>query len=197
MTQDIELSVLEAAKRGDKRAFDRIQQQYQTVALRFVYRLVGQSMNVDDIVQNSFLALWLNIERIESISHLRGFLFRVLRNQCYDTLRKQGRYQKVAIDDAHPTALAQHNPLSSPEDSTHWMLLYSDVQTAIDQLPEIHRQTLLMYYQFDLTYAEIADAMNVNIGTVKSRIFNARKQLVRMLPPETINAITSNLNKEE
>jgi len=191
VSHNIEDSVLQRARRGDKTAFDTIQATYTTMAERFVWRLVGQAASLDDVVQNAFLALYLNIERIENISHLRGFLFRVLRNQCYDALRKQGRYQKVAIDEVNPLTLSQHNLRSAPEDNTHWLLLYDRVQKAIDQLPENQRQTLVMYFQFELSYAEIAEATNVSIGTVKSRIFNARKQLTRLLPPEIVHEITS------
>ena len=53
----------------------------------------------DDIVQNAFFALYVNLERLDEGEKLRPFLFRVLRNQCYDELRRQGRYDVISLDD--------------------------------------------------------------------------------------------------
>ncbi|MCB9459085.1 MAG: RNA polymerase sigma factor [Anaerolineaceae bacterium] len=191
MADEIDIAILNAAKHGDKLAFDRIQQHYEDHASRFAYRLVGGSLVVDDIVQNAFLALWLNIERIENISHLRSFLFRVLRNQSYDILRKQGRFDKVGLDAVQPLRLTQQGGQPSPEDALHWSMVFELVEQAMDRLPEQQRQTLIMIYQFGLTYAEVADVMDISIGTVKSRVFHARKQLLRLLPPEIIDGLTN------
>ena len=90
MSDSGEHELFEQAKAGNRTAFDRLQETLNPSVRRFVRRLVGISEAEDDIVQDAFLALYMNLERLESIEHLRPFLFRVVRNRCYDTLRRQG-----------------------------------------------------------------------------------------------------------
>lgn len=63
------------------------------------------------------------------------------------------------------------------------------MQKAIDRLPEIQRQAIILYCEEDLTYAQIAEAMGTDIGTVKSRIFYGRKNLRKLLKPEILEAL--------
>lgn len=192
MTQVTEYGLLQLARDGHRDAFAQLQQTLDGPARRFVRRLIGSSDVEDDIVQNAFFALYMNLDRLNDGDKLRPFLFRVLRNQCYDELRAQGRYETVSVDDelveSEVSALAA-DEYRQPEEATHWLLLYTQVQEAIDQLPEPQRQTLLLYTAADLSYAEIAEAMGVSIGTVKSRLHHAKRNLVRRLHPDTRAAL--------
>ena len=82
-----EHELFEQAKTNNHTAFNRLQKTLDALVRRFVRRLVGVSEVEDDIVQDAFLALYMNLERLESSAHLRPFLFRVVRNRCCDTLR--------------------------------------------------------------------------------------------------------------
>ena len=191
MTETTEQGLLQLARTGDRDAFAQLQAALEGPARRFVRKLVGASDSEDDIVQNAFFALYMNLDRLDEGDKLRPFLFRVLRNQCYDELRAQGRYQWVSVDsgdDAELESLPAETH-TQPEEATHWLLLYSQVQDAIQQLPELQRQTLLLYTTADLSYAEIANAMNTSIGTVKSRLHHARRNLLALLPPDTLVAL--------
>ena len=128
-----------------------------------------------------FLALYMNLERLESSEHLRPFLFRVVRNRCYDTLRRQGRFsvrphwrQRLTIQLAIPRSsqITANNPMSSCTGDCSTF----EVQKAIERLPEIQRQAIILYCEENLTYAQIAEAMGTDIGTIKSRIFYGRKK---------------------
>lgn len=188
MSEQTEYRLLERARGGERSAFEELQVALDAPARRFIRRLIGLSDMEDDIIQNAFFALYMNLDRLDTGEKLRPFLFRVLRNQCYDELRWQGRYDTVSLDedaeDTETMALAT-TPETGPDETTHWLLIYGEVQDAIARLPELQRQTLLLYTEVDLSYAEIADAMSVSIGTVKSRLFHARTTLLRMLRPET------------
>ncbi len=183
----------EQAKAGSRTAFNRLQEILDASIRRFVRRLVGISEAEDDIVQDAFLALYMNLERLESSEHLRPFLFRVVRNRCYDTLRRQGRFQFVPLDAASEDSAANPSFLidrrKQPDEQLHWKLLCSEVQKAIDRLPEIQRQAIILYCEENLTYAQIAEAMGTDIGTVKSRIFYGRKNLRDLLKPEILEAL--------
>jgi RNA polymerase sigma-70 factor (ECF subfamily) len=188
-----EHELFEQAKANNRTAFDRLQETLDASVRRFVRRLVGISEAEDDVVQDAFLALYMNLERLESSEHLRPFLFRVVRNLCYDTLRRQGRFQFVPLDAASEDSAVNSSfltdPRQQPDEELHWILLHSEVQKAIDRLPEIQRQTIILYCEENLTYAQIAEAMGTDIGTVKSRIFYGRKNLRNLLKPEILEAL--------
>ena len=193
MTDQTETMLLEVARTGDHAAFGQLQALLETPVRRFVRRLIGYSSAEDDIVQNAFLALYMNLERLDRGEKLRPFLFRVVRNQSYDELRRLGRYEVVSVDDepaeedTYAVTLRDQQP--QPDEAAHWLLIYADVQQAISQLPEVQRQTLLLYTEGSLSYAEIAEAMNTSIGTVKSRLFYAKRNLVRLLPEGILEAL--------
>lgn len=193
MSNSGEHELFEEAKASNRTAFDRLQEALEPSVRRFVRRLVGISETEDDIVQDAFLALYMNLDRLESSEHLRPFLFRVVRNRCYDTLRRRGRFQFVpweAVSEdstVNPSFLTDRR--KQPDEQLHWKLLYSEVQKAIDRLPEIQRQAIILYCEENLTYAQIAEAMGTDIGTVKSRIFYGRKNLRNLLMPEILEAL--------
>ena len=193
MSDSGEHELFEKAKTGNNAAFDRLQETLDASVRRFVCRLVGISEAEDDIVQDAFLALYINLERLESSEHLRPFLFRVVRNRCYDTLRQQGRFQFVPLDAVSKDSAVDLSFLADlrkqPDEELHWKLLHSEVQKAIDCLPGVQRQAIILYCEEDLTYTQIAEAMATDIGTVKSRIFYGRKNLRKLLMPEILEAL--------
>ena len=172
-SQQIEVELLQQAQAGDMDAFADLQTRLDAAIRRFVWRLIGTSPEEDDIVQDSMIALYLNLERIQPAEKLRAYLFRIVRNRCYDLLRKRRRYEHLSLDDEPVemwASLHASTAVGQPEDVTHWLLLRMEVQAAIDKLPELQRQTLILYAEEGLAYNEIADAMDTTIGTVKSRL---------------------------
>lgn len=188
-----ESELLRRARSGDYDAFESLHSSLEPAIGRFVRRLVGHTPAAEDIVQDTFIALYLNMARIEPAENLRPYVFRIARNRCYDLLRRQGRYEELSLDD-EPVSVrvsfdldAQHNP--APDDVAHWLLLTLEVQEAMESLPELQRQALILYSEEGLSYVEIADVMGVSVGTIKSRLFHAKKNLRRLVRPETLRAI--------
>ncbi|PJF21856.1 MAG: hypothetical protein CUN56_08990 [Phototrophicales bacterium] len=193
-----EHTLLIQARTGDTFAFDQLHLMVAPAITRFVRRLVGDGQHVEDIVQDVFLTLFKNLEAIDPPEKLRPYLFRVARHRCYDLLRKQGRYNIVSLDDepVHVRVSFTSQRHTPPDEAAHWLLLQMEVQEAIDRLPEHQRQTLILYSEAELSYAEIADVMDVSIGTVKSRLFHAKKNLRGLLHPETLLAIMQELGDQ-
>lgn len=174
------------AQEGNKDAFTVIQKRYETAIRRFVRRMMKNPDDVDDIMQRTFIALYMNLDRIDPPEKLRPFLFRVARNLCYDNLRKLYRRDEMALQDCEHRLETDH---LSPEDKTHWKMMLEQVRQAIDCLPEIHRDTLILYVEAGLSQADIADIMETEIGTVKSRLFYARKLLKQSVSPDILQAL--------
>lgn len=175
-------------------AFGSLQAKLEPVIRRFVQRLIGHTDLVDDVVQDVFIALYRHLDKIHPPAKLRPFLFKVARNRCYDVLRRR---RPVLSLDAEPDldySRAVHyesiaDGAQPPDETTHWLLLHLEVQQAIDKLPELQRQVLILYCEENLPYSEIAQVMNTNIGTVKSRLHYAKRLLRGLLKPETLRAL--------
>lgn len=198
MPDHSEQELLARARRGEQGTFDHLRQRLETPVRRFLYRLVGPFYAGEEIIQDAFVALYQNLKRIEQAEYLLPFLFRVIRNLCYDELKRQGRFQIVSLDQELEKVgtplhtLRDQQPL--PDEAAHWNLLYLQVQRAMDRLPELQRQTLILYCEEDCSYAQIAEAMGTDIGTVRSRLHYARRNLVKHLKPEVRESL--NLHKE-
>jgi RNA polymerase sigma-70 factor (ECF subfamily) len=183
---------LDQIKSGDESAFVDLQQHFEAELRRFMYRLIGAHELEDDLIQNTFIAFYHNIERL-SAETVRPFLFRVLRNQCYDELRRQGRYQHVSLNnDLAPNSPIIINTEPPPDEVIYWRMAYADVQRAMDNLPDPQRQVLILYAEHGFAYEEIAEALNISIGTVKSRLHHAKKNLRRLVDPHVLDELDNN-----
>lgn len=193
-----ERDLLCRAQRGDYDAFDELYSLLEPSIGRFVRRLIGYGQEAEDIVQDTFIAFYQNLHRVNPEEYVRPYVFRIARNRCYDILRRQGRYEQLSLDD-EPTSVRVSFDLSEqngtpPEDVAHWLLLHLEVQETMEQLPELQRQALILYCEEGMSYAEIAEVMDVSLGTVKSRIFHAKKTLRGLIAPETMQAIQEQLS---
>lgn len=181
--------ILKLAQSGDNNAFSELQVKFEQPIRRFVLRLIGRHDEVDDIVQRTFIALYMNLDRIDPVEKLRPFLFRVARNLSYDYLRKIYRRDDIALQDCEYRLSINSISL---EEKAHWSIVFDDVRKMIDCLPIIHRDTLILYIEEGLSQAEIAQTMNTEIGTVKSRLFYARKLLKQTISPDILSMLKDN-----
>jgi RNA polymerase sigma-70 factor (ECF subfamily) len=179
----------------DKEIFGALQEQLEPGVRRFVRRLIGGGDIEDDIVQDVFIALYRNLDRIDPVEKLRPYLYRIARNRCYDELRRQRRFDPLSLDeesDFGGTSLMDtvtDDTTSTPDETAHWLMLHVEVKQAIDRLPELQRQVLILYSEENLSYGEIAEVMNTSVGTVKSRLHYAKRSLRGLLRPETLRAL--------
>jgi RNA polymerase sigma-70 factor, ECF subfamily len=199
-----EQELLRQANAGDYLAFEELHQSLEPDVARFVRRLIGPGQESEDVVQDTFIALYKHMARIDPPGMLRPYVFRIARNRCYDILRRQGRYEEVSIDEDEddPVKVCISFDLADqagapPEEAAQWLLLYVEVKEAIDSLPEMQRQSLILYAEEGMTYAEIAEVMGVSIGTIKSRLFHAKRNLRERLSDDTLRLISEELDLEE
>ncbi len=198
MTDPLEHRLLQQAQDGDPDAFEQLQMRLESSIRRFIRRLIGTQDSEDDIIQSVFIALYYNMRHIDPVENLRPYVFRMVRNRCYDELRRQRRYEIVSLDDEPRLSFTSASDIDSqPEEAAHWLLLHLEVKEAIDRLPELQRQTLILFAEEDLSYAEIAMVMDTNIGTVKSRLHHAKKTLRRLLRPQTLQVLEAELQQGE
>lgn len=177
----------------DAQAFATLYDRLEPQIRRYARRLVGR--DCDDIVQESFVALYQYRANVDPVERLRPYLFRITRNLCYDRLRGLQRADVVSLDEddsvtGRPLVFdLKDERATAPDDAAHWLLVKLMVDEAIDQLPDAQREALLLYSEEGMSYAEIAVVTEASIGTVKSRIYHAKQTLRRLVHPEVLLAI--------
>lgn len=194
-----EVLLLEDAQQGDLDAYEELQLILEPDIRRYIQRKIYDPYVVDDILQEVFLAFYQNLHRIDPPDNLRPYIFRIARNKCFDDLRKVERRNDISLDD-EPVQMrvsfteAHHQP--KPDDMTHWMLLHMEVLEAMEQLPDNQRETLMLFSEEQMSYAEISEIMDVSIGTVKSRLYYAKKNLRGHLRPETLDVLNNEFSDD-
>jgi RNA polymerase sigma-70 factor (ECF subfamily) len=167
---DEEVKWMLAVQKGDQIAFRKIVEKYQNSLLNFFYYMNASRQESEDLVQETFLKVYLYREKYSPTAKLSTFLFRVARNTGIDYIRK-----KKAIPMSFEGDL-----LESPDSNSHsasendWQ---GALEKALHRLPEKLRTVVVMSYFEDLKQQEIADILEVPLGTVKSRMSFAMKQL--------------------
>ncbi|MAQ37458.1 RNA polymerase subunit sigma [Thioclava sediminum] len=143
-------------------------------ALRaFALSLTRNSASADDLVQDTIVKAWSNIEKFERGTNLRAWLFTILRNTFYSDRRKRKR--EVADPEGIHAASLYEKPAHDGR------LAMNDFVVAFDQLSPEHREVLTLVGASGFSYEEAAGMMGVAVGTVKSRANRARARLAEML----------------
>lgn len=152
-----------------------VDQHYEAV-FRFAYRLSGTSHDAEDISQQAFLDAQRKLDTLREPERVRGWLFMIVRNLYRRRIRDQATHGEVALE-----------VVSEPEGEEHPdQALDSDsLQQVLNSLPEEFRSVLLLFYFREMSYREIAEQLEVPIGTVMSRLSRGKKQLRERLSPES------------
>lgn len=158
---------------GERDAFEALVGRWHEPLWRYARRLTGQDVAADDAVQDVWLRVVRGIARLRDRSRFRAWLFGIARRALMDRLR--ARYaapDHVALDDREPADAAEPDGLDQALDAMHEELA---------RLPLLEREVLVLFYLRELTLTELADVLAVPPGTVKSRLFRARKLLRQQL----------------
>ncbi len=143
----------------------------------FAFSLTNDPIRVDDLVQDTFLRAWANIDRFERGSNLGAWLFTILRHAFYTEHRKRRR----EVEDPEGTHVARLKVLPEQEAA----LAMAELRLALALLPRSHREALLLVAVEGMTYEEVARLQGVAVGTIKSRVNRARTQLAELLQMES------------
>jgi RNA polymerase sigma-70 factor (ECF subfamily) len=174
-SEDLEL--VHRSQAGDTEAFGELVTKYRAKIYAMLYGMVRNENDAWDIAQEGFLQAWRSIHKFEGRSSFYTWLYRLTVNLAIDSLRRKGCRVEVELDDAIPCSLP--NPCTNyrrTEISEH-------ISAALAQLSPEHRAVIVLKEIEDLQYQEIADILNISIGTVMSRLFYGRRKLQSILRP--------------
>ena len=167
-------TLVERSRDGDLEAFNQIVRRYQLRVYNLAARILGDRTAAEDVAQDTFVSAYKALARFRGGS-LRAWLLRIASNQCYDRLRSAKRRPEQSLDEALESPgfhVPSRDP--SPEQQAIGRELHDHVQRAILGLPFDQRNTIMLVDVQDLSYQEAAEAMDVSMGTVKSRLSRAR-----------------------
>ncbi len=172
---------------GSQEAFRRLYERYQGKVRSLVVSMVGRPEDADDIVQQVFIRAFRSLSGFGGRSSFFTWLYRVTLNTTTDFRRKKVRlrkreYLELDSDDPNRPALQVPSPAEEgPEDSLYRKELAEIINRAIQSLSEEHRQVLVLREMQGLNYQEIAEVAGIELGTVMSRLFYARRRLAEIL----------------
>jgi RNA polymerase sigma-70 factor, ECF subfamily len=172
-----DLELIHRCQRGDTEAFGQLVIKYRIKIFTMIYGMVRNENDAWDLAQEGFLQAWRSIHKFEARSSFYTWLYKLTVNLAIDSLRRKGPRVEVGLDDAIPCSLP--NPRANyrrTEISEH-------INAALAQLSPEHRAVIVLKEIEDLQYQEIADILNISIGTVMSRLFYGRRKLQSILRP--------------
>lgn len=161
---------------GDAEAFDEIVRTLRAPVVRYVDHLVRDRALAEDVAQETFVRCYRNLERYEFQGRFTTWLVQIARNAGIDAIRARDRYARAWQRAAAP---------APPSDPT----VRAEIRAALASLPTRLREPLLLVEVAGLTYSEAAEVLRIPAGTVKSRVFHARRQLARWLQAEDDHAL--------
>lgn len=166
------------AQSGEMQAFEELVRSYRNDVFALSQYFVKNREEAWDISQEVFIKAFRSLKYFRGEASFKSWLLRITANQCKDHLKKR-RLDTVSFDEAiQPDAPGQE---IGPDRRTEAKELGAAIQTAIDALPEKHRTAFLLREMEGLSYQEMAEVMQCNIGTVMSRLHHARKKLQEAL----------------
>lgn len=165
------------AKRGDLTAFNQLVLAYQELAYNVALRLVGDADLAADVTQEAFLSAYRHLGQFQSGS-FRAWVLRIVTNGSYDALRARKRHPDQSLDDlVEESSFDLPDPAELPEKLSLRREQIEGINVALQTLPIEQRTVLTLYDIHGLSYEEITAVLDVNLGTVKSRLHRARSRL--------------------
>jgi RNA polymerase sigma-70 factor, ECF subfamily len=173
----------------DRDAFAELMRRHQSHVDRLLYHLAPDWQDRSDLAQEVWIRVYRYVKRLKEPEKFRSWVGRIATNLFYDELRRKRRTRTpLSLDATIQTKdgemeweLAAATP--GPDENLVTCEFYEHLRTAIADLPEAFRNTIILREIEGLAYEEIAEAMDISVGTVKSRIARARARLQKQLDP--------------
>lgn len=184
MTEVSEKKIIEKVLGGDANAFEELVLKYEKTVYNLALRMVGDRDDAFDMTQEAFIKAYGSLSSFRGDSKFSVWIYRITTNVCLDFLRSKSRKQQVSLtvsDDDEDAQLDIPDPSSTPEQQLMQKMSMQSVEEGLKTLPDKQRQILVMRELGGMSYAEIGKALSLEEGTVKSRIFRARKRLCAFL----------------
>ena len=184
MTVLFENEIIRSVLRGNVNDFEKLVTAYEKNVYNIALRMVGDPEDAADMTQETFIKAYRALSSFRGDSKFSSWLYRIASNVCLDFLRSRSRHPQVSlstVDEDDRATFELPDMRQNPEEQLMKKLGMEAVRRGLEQLPEQQRQILVLRELGGLSYAELAQTLGLEEGTVKSRIFRARKRLCALL----------------
>lgn len=179
--------LVDRAREGDRRAFEQLVEEYKDKIYNYVARMLNDRDQAEDVAQETFIRAYTSLPNFRGASSFQTWLYRIASNLAIDTMRRRSyREGEFSLDEPLSTREGEvqrqveaEGP--GPEDTIQNEELREQIEEAIAELPPKLRTVIVLYELQGLSYKEIASVVGAPLGTIKSRLFNAREQLKEIL----------------
>ncbi len=164
-------------------AIERLLFDYEKGVFNYVYRLVRQRENAQDLTQDIFIKVYKSLHQIDPDKNIKAWIYKIATNTVYDWLRKkQKKPELFIVDDAS-------SGFETIDEKTPYINIerVRDMEKALDNLSPNYKAVLLLYYYEDLPYEEISEIMNLPLNTLKVHLHRAKKALKENLETKKAN----------
>ena len=166
---DILALLTDAASR--RNAFDMIVARYQPKMLRLAFSILGERTTAEDAVQDALLRVWKSLDRFRGDSSLSTWIYSIARNVALSA-RKSKRQLVPLVEPAVPAAAPSH--------------AIPDLMRMVEALPELQRRVVILFYLEGKSYIETAELLDLPMGTVKTYLHRARKELALAMAAKSV-----------
>ncbi len=174
--QDNESQWLTRAQKGDSQAFAHLVETYQRPVYNMCYRMLNNAEDAEDAAQETFLRAYKSIKRYDKNRPFATWLLSIAAHYCIDRIRKQ-RMKIVSMEDLPYIHIIDDSP--GPEVIIGRSEEQNKVRRLLDSLSPTDRAAVIMYYWYDFSYDEIAEALSLTMSAVKSRLHRARRSMAQ------------------
>jgi RNA polymerase sigma-70 factor (ECF subfamily) len=173
--------LVQLAVAGSQEAFAELFERYRERVYRIAYGWCFDSQTALDLVQDVFVKVYRSLDRFRKEASFWTWLCRITINRCLDFVRKKERTKETPVEDPQELPGAAHSAGESPVEELELSELKGALTGAIDALSPEARSAFILRFFDNLSYKEIAAALDCSIGTVMSRLFYARQKLRDLL----------------
>jgi RNA polymerase sigma-70 factor (ECF subfamily) len=180
-----EAALVERLRKGDGRALDELFRRHRDTAYGIAYRLVGSREDALDVVQEAFIHVMRGVQTFRGQSSFRTWLYRIVTHAALDYRRWRSLRTSETLDvEAMVEPTASGPSQRTPQEEAAARDLMQAIDKALMNISEKNRAALVLFAIEGMSYKEIADVLSISVGTVMSRIFNARQRLRELLETE-------------
>jgi RNA polymerase sigma-70 factor, ECF subfamily len=162
---------------------DRLVDEYYVALYRYAYRLTGSAGDAEDLTQETYCKAQLKYDQLRDDGKVKAWLFSILRNAYLHRVRTERHQRCVSLEAVGDVAEPLPEPLPPVEPER--------LQAALQELSEVYRTPLILYYFEDFSYRDIAEQMELPLGTVMSRLARAKAFLRSRLLPSAAPALAN------
>jgi len=154
---------------GSQRSVQKLVEEHYSALYRYAYRLTGSAVDAEDLTQDTFCQAQLKLGQLRDRARAKAWLFSILRNAYLHRVRATRQEHVVSLEWVGDLPERLPDPLPEVEPER--------LQQALNELPEVFRTPVILYYFEDFSYRDIAEQMDLPIGTVMSRLARAKGHL--------------------